>query len=135
MNSDRSLVALAFAALVAVSCIERQGPKPPTFPSGGLLARSVPLPQLQLLSALEGIYDTTNRFGNSAVVRTSVQGSSPPTMKATLAILGRDHFAFALLEPGCFTDPSSGSATVQLVLEGYWRYLDDAEPDSSSTDQ
>ena len=131
MNSDRSLVALAFAALVAVSCIERQGPKPPTFPSGGLLARSVPLPQLQMLSALEGIYDTTNRFGNSAVVRTSVQGSSPPTMKATLAILGRDHFAFALLEPGCLTNSSTG--TLQLVLEGYWRYLEYADPDSSST--
>jgi glycerophosphoryl diester phosphodiesterase len=52
-------------------------------------------------------------------------------MKASLAILGRDHFAFAILEPGCLTDPSSG--TRQLVLEGYWRYLEDAEPDSGST--
>jgi glycerophosphoryl diester phosphodiesterase len=133
MNSDRPLIALSFAALLAGSCIERQGPKPPTFPSGGLLARSVPLPQLQLLSTLEGIYDTTNRFGTFAVVHASIQGSSPTTMKATLAILGRDHFAFAILEPGCFTDSSTGTATVQLVLEGYWRFLEYAEPDSSST--
>jgi glycerophosphoryl diester phosphodiesterase len=133
MNSKRSVIALVFAALMSASCVERQGPKPPTFPSGGLLARSAPLPQPQLLSALEGIYDTTNRFGNFAVVHASMQGSSAATMKASLAILGRDHFAFAILEPGCFTDPSSGTATVQLVLEGYWRYLEDAEPDSGST--
>ena len=132
MNSNRTLAAAAFAAL-ALSCMERQGPKPPTFPSGGLLARSASLPQPQLLSALEGIYDTTNRFGTFAVVHASIQGSSAATMKAALAILGRDRLAFAILEPGCFTDPSSGSTTVQLVLEGYWRYLDDAEPDSSST--
>jgi glycerophosphoryl diester phosphodiesterase len=132
MNFNRPLVALAFAALTAMSCVERQGPKPPTFPSGGLLARSVSLPQPQLLSGLEGIYDTTNRFGNFAVVHASMQGNAGGTMKASLSILGRDHFAFAILEPGCFTDPSTGTGTVQLVLEGYWRYLEDAEPDSGS---
>ena len=132
MNSNRTLTAVAFAAL-AMSCVERQGPKPPTFPSGGLLARSTPLPQPQMLGALEGIYDTTNRFGSFAVVHVSMQGSSATTMEPTLAILGRDHLAFAILEPGCFTDTSSGTPTVQLVLEGYWRYLESAEPDSSST--
>jgi len=136
MNSDRSFFALGFAALTAISCVERQGPKPPTFPSGGLLARSVPLPQPELLSALEGIYDATNRFGKFAVVHASVQGNSPPTSpattKAALAILGREHFAFAILEPGCFTDTSTATTVLQLVLEGYWRYLDDAQPDSSS---
>jgi len=132
MNSNRTLTAVAFAAL-AMSCVERQGPKPPTFPSGGLLARSTPLPQPQMLGALEGIYDTTNRFGTFAVVHVSMQGSSATTMKPALAILGRDRLAFAILEPGCFTDTSSGTPTVQLVLEGYWRYLESAEPDSSST--
>src|SRR5262249_24582943 len=115
MNSKRTLAAVAFAAL-AVSCVERQGPKPPTFPSGGLLARSTPLQQPQMLSALEGIYDTTNRFGTFAVVHASMQGSSAATMRPALAILGRNHFAFAILEPGCFTDSSSGTPTVQLVL-------------------
>ena len=133
MNSDRSLFALGFAALMAISCVERQGPKPPTFPSGGLLARSTSLPQLQLLSTLEGIYDTTSRFGAFAVVHASLQGNSPTTMKATLAILGQNHFAFAILEPGCLMDSSIATLPGQLVLEGYWRYLDDAEPDSSST--
>jgi glycerophosphoryl diester phosphodiesterase len=133
MNSDRPRLAALVAVLMASSCVERQGPKPPTFPAGGLLARSVSLPQPQLLSALEGIYDTTNRFGKFVVVHASTQGSTAGTMEAALAILARDHLAFAILEPGCFTDPSSGTGTVQLVLEGYWRYLEDAEPDSGST--
>ncbi len=128
MSSDRRHVAAALAVL-ALSCMERQGTKPPTFPGGGLLARATPLPDPRLLSALEGVYDTTSRFGKLVVVHASVQGSSPAALRGAVSILGRDHIGFAILEPGCL---ASGGST-QLVLEGYWRYLEDAEPDAGST--
>jgi glycerophosphoryl diester phosphodiesterase len=110
--------------------MSRQTSKPPQFPAGGLLSLSTPLPRPEALSVLEGIYDTSSRFGAGVVVHASTWGAAG-NVQGSLALLGRDHIGYALLQPGCLAD-ASGAAT-QLVLEGYWRYLDAPDPDASST--
>jgi glycerophosphoryl diester phosphodiesterase len=133
MNSDRHVLAIALAALATAGCPERQSPKPPTFPGGGLLGLSTPLPQPDLLGALDGVYATSGRFGDSVVVHASTWGSPDDEIQASLAILANDHFAFALMQPGCLTDRTTSPPTTRLVLEGYWRYLDDPDPSPSTT--
>jgi len=76
MSSDRRTLALAIAALAAAGCMSRQGSSPPQFPSGGLLALSTPLPQPELLSVLEGVYDTSSRFGSEVVLHASTWGAA-----------------------------------------------------------
>ena len=51
-------------------------------------------------------------------------------MKASVSILAADHFAFAVMQPGCFLDTTGETPLTRLVLEGYWRYLDESEPES-----
>ncbi len=144
MNSDRRLLALAaFLALGSAACAGRTSPKPPSFPGGGLLAGAKPPPNPWLLrNALEGVYDTTSRFGSPVVVHASAWGAVagevdasgkpiPAQVSASVSILARDHYAFAVMQAGCLKTASS--PTTQLVLEGYWRYLDDSDPDPSST--
>jgi glycerophosphoryl diester phosphodiesterase len=129
MNSDRRLLALALAALSTAACLDRSAPKPPTFQGGGLLSRSTPPPNpWSLPSVLEGVYDTSSRFGPSVVVHASQWGSIEGGIQASVSILAKDHFAYALMQPGCFLDPSTSPATLRLVLEGYWRYLDTPDP-------
>ncbi len=140
MSSANRILLLALVALAAPACMsERQGPKPPTFPGGGLLAMSAPLPVFlpdgttPLLQALEGVYDTSSRFGSSVVVHSSIWGDLGASVKASLAILAHDHFAFALLQGGCLDAAGTGPGTDNLVFEGYWRYLDDPDPTPAIT--
>ncbi len=116
------------------ACVEAQGPKPPSFPSGGLVALSAPPPNpWSLPNVLEGVYDTTSLFGSGVVVHASQWGDVDTAVQASVSILAGDHFAFALMQPGCFTDTSTSPPTLRLVLEGYWRYLDDPNPSPSTT--
>jgi hypothetical protein len=134
MNSDRRILVLGLAALLASGCITRQSPQPPEFVSGGLVARSTPPPNpWSLQNALEGVYDTTSRFGSNVVVHGSQWGGLSDGMKSSVSILAYDHYAFAILQPGCFQDTSVSPAVTRLVLEGYWRYLDTADPTPDST--
>jgi glycerophosphoryl diester phosphodiesterase len=139
MSSDLRAIALALAALAATACMERQGPRPPEFPAGGLLARATPPPvtladgTTPVLRALEGVYDTSSRFGATVVLHASTWGDPGGVPQASLAILAEAHFAYALLQPGCLDASLSGPGTDRLVLEGHWRYLEDADPDPSST--
>jgi hypothetical protein len=134
MSSDRRILALALAALATTACMaERQGPKPPSFPAGGLLARAQPLPRPEILSQLEGVYDTSARFGSGVVLHASVWGDLGAVPQGSLAILAEAHLAFAILQAGCLAADLSGPGTDRLVLEGYWRYLEDPDPDPSST--
>lgn len=144
MSSRLHILAIAIAASTAAACLNRSdAPKPPTFPNGGLLARSVPLPTATLqsyLSQLQGVYDTSSRLGSGVVVRTSVLhtnfGDPGDVLEApALSILAYDHLGFAILQAGCLP-PQVMQALAppsQLVLEGYWRYLDAPMPDASST--
>jgi glycerophosphoryl diester phosphodiesterase len=135
MNSDRRVLALGVAILATVACAPRQNmQQPPSFSDGGLVARSAaPLNPWALQNVLEGVYNTSSRFGSDVVVHASQWGGVSDGMKASVSILGYDHFAFAILQPGCFTDNSGPTPVVRLVLEGYWRYLDTAEPTDAST--
>ncbi len=148
MSSDRPLLAsrgrralpVALAALVSAACMSRgDAPKPPTFPGGGLLAVAAPLPVFlpdgttPVLQALEGVYDTSSRFGSSVVVHSSTWGDLGANVKASLAILAHDHFAFALMQGGCLDAAGTGPGTDTLVFEGYWRYLDDPDPTPAVT--
>ncbi|HEU4382005.1 MAG TPA: glycerophosphodiester phosphodiesterase family protein [Anaeromyxobacteraceae bacterium] len=148
MSSDRPnlarpaprLLLLALAALASPACMsQRQGPKPPSFPGGGLLAVGAPLPVFlpdgttPVLKALDGVYDTSSRFGNGVVVHSSLWGDLGANVKASLAILANDHFAFALLQGGCLDAAGTGPGTDTLVFEGYWRYLDDPDPTPAIT--
>ena len=54
-------------------------------------------------------------------------------MKASVSLLAGDHFAFAVMQPGCFLDTTGAAPLTRLVLEGYWRYLDESDPDPTST--
>lgn len=151
MNSNGRKIALALCALTSAACVSRTSPTPPTFQAGGLLALSTPVPNPYLLQdALEGVYDTTSRFGSPVVVhasqwgdlagdRVTTAGQAPITrVNASVSILAADHYAFAILQAGCL--PPSASPVVspattqtQLVLEGYWRYLDTNNPDPTTT--
>jgi len=134
MNSDRRLLALALAALSTSACLDRTAPKPPTFQAGGLLARSTPPPNpWSLQNALEGVYSTTSRFGTNVVVHASQWGAVETGIQASVSILAADHFAYALMQPGCFVDDSGGAPVTRLVLEGYWRYLDTPDPTPTTT--
>jgi hypothetical protein len=116
--------------------MSRQGPQPPSFPDGGLVARSTPPPNpWSLQKALEGVYDTSSRFGSNVVVHASQWGGVNPGegMRASVSILAQDHFAFALLQPGCLVDTTGPAPVTRLVLEGYWRYLDESDPSPAST--
>ena len=115
-------------ALGDAACMSRQGPQPPTFPDGGLLARSTPPPNpWSLQRALDGVYDTSNRFGANVVVHASQWGGVNPGagMEASVSILALDHAGFAVMQAGCFLDTTGATPLTRLVLEGYWRYLDD----------
>ena len=134
MNSDRRLQALALLAIPWVGCASPQGPKPPSFPSGGLLAFATPPPNpWSLANALEGIYDTSSRFGTDVVVHASQWGDGDGGVQASVSLLAYDHLAFAVMQPGCLTDTTISPPSTQLVLEGYWRYLDDPNPSPSTT--
>lgn len=133
--SPRALAAAALA-LLATACAEQQGPRPPTFPGGGLVARSSPPPNpWSLRNVLDGVYDTSSRFGSDVVVHASQWGGVNPGegINATVSLLAGDHAAFAVLQPGCFQDATGASVVTRLVLEGHWRYLDVSEPDPTST--
>jgi glycerophosphoryl diester phosphodiesterase len=132
MSSERLTSALFALGLTA--CVGSQGPKPPSFPSGGLLALStLPPNPWSLQNALEGVYDTTRLFGDTVVVHASQWGEVGSGLQASVSILAGDHFAYALMQPGCLTDTTTSPSTQSLVLEGYWRYLDDPNPSPSTT--
>ena len=136
MSSDRRILVLGVAALLSSACMNRTSYQPPEFPAGGLLARSTPPPNpWSLENALEGVYDTSSRFGSNVVVHASQWGGVNPGdgMKASVSLLAGDHFAFAVMQPGCFVDDSGPTLVTRLVLEGYWRYLDESDPDPTST--
>jgi glycerophosphoryl diester phosphodiesterase len=131
MSSNLRVIALAISA---TGCVSSQGPKPPSFAAGGLVALSQPPPNpWSLANALEGVYVTSSRFGSPVVVHASQWGDVGTTVQASVSILAADHFAFALMQPGCFSDQTTTPATVRLVLEGYWRYLDESNPSPATT--
>ena len=143
-GAERRLRLVALAALAASACMsQRQGPQPPSFPGGGLLAVAAPLPVFlpdgttPVLQALEGVYDTSSRFGAKVLLHSSTWGDRGANVKASLAILAHDHFAFALMQGGCLdtagTGPWTGSGPANLVFEGYWRYLDEPDPTPAVT--
>jgi glycerophosphoryl diester phosphodiesterase len=138
MSSERATV-LALVALAAPACLSRDAPQPPAFAGGGLLAVAAPLPVFlpdrttPVLAALEGVYDTSSRFGSEIVLHPSTWGDLGASVQASLAILAHDHFAFALLRGGCLDAAGTGPGTDSLVLEGYWRYLDDPDPTPAVT--
>jgi glycerophosphoryl diester phosphodiesterase len=135
MSSDRKLLAILAMAFVVSGCMSRQNTaQPPTFPEGGLVALSTPPPNpWSLENALEGVYDTSSRFGSTVIVHGSQWGGVQAGMKGSVSILAGDHAAFAIMQPGCFRDNSGTTPVTRLVLEGYWRYLDDPEPKPSTT--
>ena len=136
MSSELRVLAAAVGALCTAACVSQQSPQPPSFSEGGLLARSNPPPNpWSLRKALEGVYDTSSRFGSDVVVHASQWGGVNPGtgMRGTVSLLAADHFAFAILQPGCLVDGTGGQPLTRLVLEGYWRYLDDPDPGPSST--
>ena len=135
MSSERRARVLVAAVVTAAACASSgPGPKPPTFSDGGLVARSKAPPNpWSFQNALEGVYDTTSRFGANVVIHASQWGASDEGVKASVSILAADHFAFAVMQPGCFLDTSGATPITRLVLEGYWRYLDDPDPSPSTT--
>jgi len=135
MNSDRRILALALSVLTSTACLSRSSPTPPSFQAGGLLALSTPPPNpYSLQSALEGVYNTTSLFGSGVVVHASQWGSLSTEVQASVAILAQNHDGFAILQAGCLAPLTIPSlTTTQLVLEGYWRYLDVADPDPTTT--
>lgn len=138
-STDRRILPVALALASAACMSDRQAPKPPTFPGGGLLAVAAPLPVFlpdgttPVLRALEGVYDTSSRFGSTVIVHPATWGDLGANVRASLAILAHDHFAFALLQGGCLDAAGTGPGTDNLVLEGYWRYLDDPDPTPAVT--
>src|SRR5512147_1472049 len=107
---------------------------------GILLALAAPLPVFLpdgstpvLQKPLEGVYDTSSRFGSTVIVYPSTSGDAGANVKASLAILAHDHFAFALMQGGCLDAAGTGPGTDNLVFEGYWRYLDDPDPTPAVT--
>ena len=137
MRSDRRILALGILALTTAACMSRQNEQqPPTFPEGGLVARSTPPPNpWSLQKALDGVYNTSSRFGSNVVVHASQWGGVNPGtgMKASVSILAAEHLAFAIMQPGCFLDTTGAEPVTRLVLEGYWRYLDESVPSPTST--
>jgi glycerophosphoryl diester phosphodiesterase len=136
MNSDRRILVLGLLALTTAACMSRQSGQPPSFPEGGLVGRSTPPPNpWSLQKALDGVYDTSSRFGTNVVVHSSQWGGVNPGtgMKASVAILAAEHLAFAIMQPGCFLDTTGETSVTRLVLEGYWRYLDESDPTPAST--
>jgi glycerophosphoryl diester phosphodiesterase len=124
---------LGLMAFIAAGCMSRQSPQPPTFPEGGLVARSKAPPNpWSLENALEGVYDTSTRFGSTVIVHGSQWGGVAAGMKASVSILAGDHAGFAIMQPGCFVDTTGESPVLRLVLEGYWRYLDQ-QPSETTT--
>jgi glycerophosphoryl diester phosphodiesterase len=136
MSSDLRVLAVGILALGSAACMSRQGTQPPAFPDGGLVGRSTPPPNpWSLQNALEGVYDTSSRFGSNVVIHASQWGGVNPGdgMRGSVSILAADHFAFAVLQPGCLLDESGEAPLPRLVLEGYWRYLDESDPGPTST--
>ncbi len=131
----RALAAFA-VTLGSAACMTRQGIQPPSFPDGGLVARSTPPPNpWSLGKALEGVYDTSTRFGSNVVVHVSQWGGVNPGqgMQASVSLLAENHFAFAVMQSGCFQDTSGEAPVTRLVLEGHWRFMDQPDPDPAST--
>jgi glycerophosphoryl diester phosphodiesterase len=136
MRPDLRVLAAGLLALTTAACMSRQGAQPPTFPDGGLVGRSTPPPNpWSLQKALDGVYDTSSRFGSNVVVQSSQWGGVNPGdgMKASVSILAADHLAIAVMQPGCFPDTTGETPVTRLVLEGYWRYLDESDPSPTST--
>ena len=136
MRSDRRILVLGLLALSTAACMSRQSPQPPAFPEGGLVGRSTPPPNpWSLQKALDGVYDTSSRFGSNVVVHASQWGGVNPGtgMKASVSILAAEHLGFAIMQPGCFLDTTGETPVTRLVLEGYWRYLDESDPSPTST--
>jgi len=136
MNLELRALAAGILALGTAACMSQQGPQPPSFPDGGLLARSTPPPNpWSLQKALEGVYETSSRFGSNVVVHASQWGGVNPGagMEASVSLLAEDHAGFALMQPGCLLDTTGETPLTRLVLEGYWRYLDEPDPDPTST--
>jgi glycerophosphoryl diester phosphodiesterase len=103
------LIVLSIALLAACETVAND-PQPPVFPNDGLLATATQLAERALLP-LEGVYQTSSRFGDDVVLHST---------RSTLSILALDHLAYAIMKPGCLP----GTSGPRLVLEGYWRYLD-----------
>lgn len=127
------------AALGALSCLEdRQGPQTPSFPSGGLLSVAAPLPVFlsdgttPTLQGLEGVYDASSRFGANILVHSSLSGNAEE-LRGSLAILGYDHYGYAIMRAGCLDADERGPGTDHVVFEGYWRFLDDPDPTPAIT--
>ncbi len=135
MSSNRNLLVVGLMAVVVTGCMSRQNSaQPPEFPQGGLVARGTPPPNpWSLQNALEGVYDTSSRFGNTVIVHGSQWGGVHAGMESSVSILAGEHAGFAIMQPACLYDRSGESPVVRLVLEGYWRYLDDPEPKPSTT--
>jgi glycerophosphoryl diester phosphodiesterase len=136
MTTDLRVLAAGILALSTAACTSRQGAQPPTFSDGGLVGRSTPPPNpWSLQKALDGVYDTDSRFGLNVVVHASQWGGVNPGtgMRASVSLLAGDHFAFAVMQPGCFLDTTGAEPLTRLVLEGHWRYLDESDPDPTST--
>src|SRR5678815_990851 len=98
---DRAVVGLAVVGLLAACSTVANDPQPPVFPNDGMLATATPLAERALL-ALEGVYDTSSRFGDDVVLHST---------RSTLSILALDHLAYAIMRPGCVT----GTSGPQLV--------------------
>ncbi|MGA8889921.1 MAG: glycerophosphodiester phosphodiesterase family protein [Anaeromyxobacteraceae bacterium] len=136
MTLGHRVLAAGFLVLLSSACMSREGAQPPTFSDGGLVARSVPLPNpWSLPKVLDGVYDTSSRFGANVVVHASQWGGVNPGegMTSSVSLLAGDHAAFAVLQPGCFRDTTGDAPVTRLVLEGHWRYLDVSEPDPTTT--
>jgi glycerophosphoryl diester phosphodiesterase len=136
MRPDLRVLAAGLLALTTAACMSRQGAQPPAFTDGGLVGRSTPPPNpWSLQKALDGVFDTSSRFGSNVVVQSSQWGGVNPGdgMKASVSILAADHLAIAVMQPGCFPDTTGETPVTRLVLEGYWRYLDESDPSPTST--
>src|SRR5262249_54548439 len=139
MSSERAIRLAVLVALASPACSSPAAPQPPTFPAGGLLAAAAPLPvylpdgTTPVLLALEGVYDTSTRFGSELVLHSSTWGALAASVPASLALLANAAAAFARMRGGCLDSAGTGPGRDTLVFEGHWRSLDDPDPSPSTT--